>query len=121
MHHRLLKKKTCHSRVGGNPKPIGGSRKAQLIMFRYLSRWAKINTSQTQEEEKLSFPRRRESTDFWRGTNSAINYVHLLILTAWLQISGTVHNVIVSLSNDRLTKILVVFRPFFSWFRDLKT
>ena len=28
--------------------------------------------------KKLSFPRRRESTAYRRGTKSAINYVHLL-------------------------------------------
>jgi len=34
--------------------------------------------SQIISEEKLSFPRRRESKDLRRGTKSAINYVHLL-------------------------------------------
>jgi len=36
MHHRPHDKKNCHSRAGGNPKPIGGERKVQLIMFSYL-------------------------------------------------------------------------------------
>ncbi len=43
-----------------------------------VSRWAEINAPQTPLEEKLSFPRRRESTAYLRGTKSAINYVHLL-------------------------------------------
>jgi len=36
MHQRPYHKKNCHSREGGNPKPIGGERKVQLIMFTYL-------------------------------------------------------------------------------------
>jgi len=36
MHYRPHEKKGCHSREGGNPKPIGGKRKVQLIMFTYL-------------------------------------------------------------------------------------
>ncbi len=36
MHYRPHEKKGCHSRAGGNPKPIGGKRKMQLIMFTYL-------------------------------------------------------------------------------------
>ena len=36
MHYRPQEKKGCHSREGGNPKPIGGKRKVQLIMFTYL-------------------------------------------------------------------------------------
>jgi len=36
MHHRPHEKKNCHSREGGNPKPIGEERKVQLIMFTYL-------------------------------------------------------------------------------------
>jgi len=36
MHYRPYQKKNCHSREGGNPKPIGGERKVQLIMFTYL-------------------------------------------------------------------------------------
>jgi len=43
-----------------------------------ISRWAEINTPQAISEEKLSFPRRRESTVYRRETKSAINYVHLL-------------------------------------------
>ena len=43
-----------------------------------ISRWAEINAPQTRSGEKLSFPRRRESTAYRRGTKSAINYVHLL-------------------------------------------
>ena len=40
--------------------------------------WAEINALQTPREERLSFPRRRESKAYWRKTKSAINYVHLL-------------------------------------------
>jgi len=36
MHHRPDQKKNCHSREGGNPQPIGGEQKVQLIMFTYL-------------------------------------------------------------------------------------
>ncbi len=31
-----ISEKNCHSREGGNPQPIGGERKVQLIMFTYL-------------------------------------------------------------------------------------
>ncbi|MBD2546822.1 MULTISPECIES: hypothetical protein [Planktothricoides] len=34
--------KNCHSREGGNPKPICGKRKVQLIMFTYLDKIAAI-------------------------------------------------------------------------------
>ena len=44
-----------------------------------LSLRAEINAPQTISEKKLSFPRRRESKAYRRGTKSAINYVHLLI------------------------------------------
>ena len=37
MHHRPDREKNCHSRAGGNPQPIGGERKVQLIMFTYFS------------------------------------------------------------------------------------
>ena len=36
MHHRPDRENNCHSRAGGNPQPIGGERKVQLIMFTYL-------------------------------------------------------------------------------------
>jgi len=31
-----ISEKNCHSRERGNPQPIGGERKVQLIMFTYL-------------------------------------------------------------------------------------
>ena len=37
MHRRPHEKKNCHSRECGNPQPIGGERKVQLIMFTYLA------------------------------------------------------------------------------------
>ena len=42
MHYRPHEKKGCHSREGGNPKPIGGKRNVQLIMFTYLEKLADL-------------------------------------------------------------------------------
>ena len=69
--------------IGARESGAGDRTEPSLILTikpdELLSLQAGINAPQTPLEEKLSFPRRRESKAYRRGTKSAINYVHLLM------------------------------------------